>query len=534
MQKTTSPTTPGVWPAFLNKFGAFIQGTLCGWDRLRLRGTLRHLFQPTVMEAYLNACRVLIKDFGQLAESLTLKVKAAAYATAEKLGRPLLYLPSSQTDQGELAEKIAQREGIKDGLIAIFSCVEPCLSYVVRGNRQTKEIHLELTQRKCLHFYHYYQHAQFGLMHVRVQSWFPFTVDISLNGRHWLARQMDQAGIAYRQRGNCFVWISDWGQAQALMDQQIQTDWSRVLGPILDQTHPLHREIARPIAQEYYWTASSTEYATDVVFQQAADLAKLYPCLVHHGISSFSCRDVMRFLGRRVPEKTGKVHAKFQGEIISDVKERPEGIRLKHSLNGNSLKLYDKEGRVLRTETTIDHTLEFRVYRTSERDPEGKLGWRPLRRGVADLPRRASVSQAANNRYLTALAAVTGTTPLSQLVNRVCTAVTREGLRYRGLRPWSEQDGRLLEILSQGEAMINGFRNRDLRSQLYPRHQLVGQQTKRAAAVTRKLRLLRAHGLIRKVSGTHRYVVTENGRIILTALMAARKADVNQLTKMAA
>ena len=532
MQNTVTPKT-NVSPNFINQFGHLIQGALCGFDRLRLRGTLRHLFQPTVMEAYLNACRILIKDFGVFAESITQKVKAAAYAAAEKAKRPLIYLPSSQTDKGALIEKIAQRDGIKAGLIAILSCVEPCLSYVVQGNRQTKEIHLKLTQRKCLHFYHYYEHPQFGLMHVRVQSWFPFTMDISLNGRHWLARQMDEGGIAYRQRDNSFIWISDLPRAQSLMDEQQKTDWLKVLQQLLNQTHPLHGEICRPIGQQYYWTASSTEYATDVLFKRASDLAKLYPSLVHHGISSFSCRDVMRFLGRRVPEKTGQVRANFQGEIISDVKHRPEGIRLKHSLNGNSIKLYDKQSSILRVETTIDHTQEFKVYRTSEKDPQGKKSWRELRRGVADLPRRAEVSQAANNRYLTALASVIGTTPLHHLVARVCRPLTKDGQRYRGLRPWSQEDGLLLEMISQGDSMINGFRNRDLRGQLYSQATSTDQR-KHAAAITRKLRLLRAHGLIRKVSGTHRYVVTDQGRTILTALMTARQANVDQLTKMAA
>ncbi len=66
MKSQTSPTVTGVPPTFLNRFSDSITGVLSGFDRLRLRGTLRHLFQPTVMEAYLNACRVLIKDFGTL------------------------------------------------------------------------------------------------------------------------------------------------------------------------------------------------------------------------------------------------------------------------------------------------------------------------------------------------------------------------------------------------------------------------------------------------------------------------------------
>ena len=74
----------------------------------------------------------------------------------------------------------------------------------------------------------------------------------------------------------------------------------------------------------------------------------------------------------------------------------------------------------------------------------------------------------------------------------------------------------------------------DFRKLLYSKKATKQEQRRRSSAITRKLRLLRAHGIIRKVSGTHRYVVTGQGRKILTALMAAYKADVDQLTKLAA
>jgi hypothetical protein len=210
-------------------------------------------------------------------------------------------------------------------------------------------------------------------MHVRLQSWFPFSIHINLNGREWLARQLDQAGVAYRRKDNCFVWIEDLAKAQALLQEQLQTDWPKLLEGLLQECRPLRREICQPLGQAYYWSASDTEYATDVMFHDAASLAKLYRRFVQHGISSFGSPDVMRFLGRYVPASTGRVYGQFAGEIISDLKHRPEGIRVKHSLNGNSIKVYDKPGSVLRVETTMVRPAEFKVYRPSERDPEGPL-----------------------------------------------------------------------------------------------------------------------------------------------------------------
>ena len=275
MQNNKSTCNDNVPEAFSNRFGSLIQGSLAGFDRVRLRGTLRYLHQPTVMEAYLNACRVLIKDFGRFAQRLTDRVKAAAYRLAAQKGRPVEYLPSSQISKEETARRIAAKDGLKEGLIAVLSCVEPCLSYTVRGDRESKQIHLQLEHRKCTHLYYYYLHRQMGFMHVRVQTWFPFTLNLCFNGREWLARQMDKAGVAYRKKDNCFVWIEDFAKAQQLLDAQLKTDWPRLLNGVLKQCHPLHEEICRPIRQQYYWSASETEYATDLLFRDPEQLAEL-------------------------------------------------------------------------------------------------------------------------------------------------------------------------------------------------------------------------------------------------------------------
>lgn len=532
--KTNALTAQAGAPqSFLTKFGQYITGILCGFDRLRFRATQRLLFQPNSMEAYLTVCGVLIKHFKNFAEGITQRVKAAAYQAATKAGRPVKYLGGGDTDKERLARQLAQQDGISEGLIAVFTAVEPCLSYSVRGDRQNKEIHLVLETRKCLHLYHYYQHRDFGLMHVRVQSWFPFTVDVCLNAREWLARQMDRAGLGYVQRDNCFTQLEDAQKTQALLVEQGRTDWPRLLNALLAQAHPLHEEIGRPFHQPYYWSATQTEYATDVLFRDAPTLARWYRPFLHHGMSTFKSVDVLRFLGHWVPA-TGRVHANFKGEVTSSLKARPEGVRLRHTVEGNSLKVYDKQGSVLRVETTIVHPEHFRVYRPAEGDAHQRLRWLKLRRGVADLWRRAQVSQAANRRYLEALGSVTGTTPLHQEAVEVCRGCTVEAHHYRALNPWSPEDGPLLEAISRGEFALAGIRNRDLRRLLHPRQGTPEQERRRSAAITRKIALLRAHRILRKVSGTHRYHLTAYGRRVVTALLAARQANVDQLTQLAA
>ena len=495
--------------------------------------SLRPLYQPSFLMAYLGVLHVLLKDFARFAASWTERVRAAAHQLAERLGRPLVYLQGSTERKELLARNLARRDGLTTGLIGIWSVVEPCLTYFVRRDRAQKKLVLRLEPGKCLHYYFYFLHEPLGLLHLRLQTWFPFGIQVCLNGRHWLARQLDRAGIAYVQRENCFPWIADVPRAQALARAQLRTCWPALLQPLLEQCHPHAQELCHPLALGYYWSVSESEYATDVMFKSPAVLARLYPALVHQGIKHFGSTDVLRFLGHKVPA-TGRVHGNHQGEVLSSLKQRPEGLRLKHQANGNSLKLYDKQGSVLRVETTLNRPHQFRVYRASERDPEQRKRWQVLRKSVGDLHRRAQICEAINGRYWEALASVRAGQSAGELAQSVCRPVQQEGRRYRGLNPWSEPDAALLQVINRGEWTVSGFRNGDVRTARYPRTTEPTQQRRHSGRVSRALALLRAHGIIKKISGTYRYQLTTQGRRIVTALLAARQADVEKLLALAA
>ena len=512
--------------AFVERYQHDVIGVLHGWDRLRLQGTLRSLYYPPVMEHYLRKAGVMWKDFKQFAIGLTGRVRQAAEDKAKEQQRPVIYLASSRASKEDEARQIQQRDGVKKGLIAIMSCVEPWRRWCMHGNRATKRLELSLEWGKCTHLYFYWIHEELGFLHLRLQTWFPFLVQVCVNGREWLGRQMDKAGMAYRREENCFPWISDVGRAQELMEQQQATDWPRVLGRLVKQCHPLHEEISRPIEREYYWTAAQSEYATDVMFRDREALERIYPWLVHHAVMSFGAEQVMRYMGR-----SGRVG--INDEVVTDRRRRSVGVRVKHWLNKNSLKFYDK-GSVLRDEVTINEPKDFRVWRGAENKPSSKKQWRVLRRSVADFSRRAEVSRKATDRHLTALAAVEVQSSLAQEAAQVCRAVRWEGQRYRALNPLGKTDAELLAAVNRGEFAINGFRNRDVRARLYAPTQDKRQERRQMAAVGRKLRLLRGHGLIAKVSKTHRYVVTEKGRRIITALLTARQASTEKLTALAA
>jgi hypothetical protein len=530
--KTTIHHGRGV-ERFLQQHGADVTGVIEGYDRLRLRGSLRHLYQPSFMFRYLCSAGVRIKDFAGFVSGLTNRVCAASAAFAARCGRPLRYLESCVERKEDLARRLAERDRVKEGLIGVFSILEPCLTYTVRHDAEAHRLYLHLGQGRCLHHYFYFQHAEFGLMHLRLQTWFPFQIMVCLNGRLWLGRQMDRAGLDYVQRDNSFVWLGDAVRAQKLADQQRRTDWPAKLAPLVAQCHPLAREICAPLALNYYWSMDQSEYATDLMFKSPAALARIYPALVTHGIQHFGTPEVMRFLGRTVPAH-GRVHRLYKGEVETDLKHRPEGVRLKHFAQGNGLKLYDKHGQVLRVETTMTNPEAFRVYRTPESKPRGRKRWMMLRKSVADCSRRTEVCAAVNDRYFDALAAADVAVPAGQLAAPVCRPCTKKRRRYRALNPWSATDAIVLETISRGEWTIAGFRNRDLRAALFPPVKDPLQLRRHAGRVTRLLALLRAHKLIRKVTGTHRYMLTPKGRELTTALLAARQASIAHLTKIAA
>jgi len=517
---------------FVRQHAASVMGVINGFDRLRFRGTWRLGASVRGLGRLLSHLGVLLKDAGKWMEACTEQVKKASLKVADHQGRPVVYVDDPSARKEEMAQTIAERDGIEEGLVCVLTALEPCRSFDIQRNREKQELELVGRWRRCLHLYHYYRHPLFGLMHMRLQTWFPFNLWCCLNGREWLARQLDAAGIGYAKRENCLVAVADFAQAQALADAQLTTDWSAVLEPIAAQAHPLYQSLFPEFPLDYYWSCQDSEWASDILFRSPRALAALYPHLIRHGMQNMSCHQVMRFLGRKLPS-TGRGHGNFQGEVVSDLKSRPEGIRLKHYVNGNSVKMYDKQGSVLRIETTIIQPRDFKVFRGTEEHPEAKQ-WRKLRKGVADMKRRAEVSQASNDRYAQALASANCSKPLRDLAQGVCRPKREEGRSVRALNPMGGEDAALLEAVNRGEFAINGFRNRDIRGQLYPQptHDLK-QQSKRSAAVTRKLSLLRCHGLIKKVPRTHRYVLTDRGRQIITALLAARSADAQTLLKAA-
>jgi hypothetical protein len=517
-------------------FGDRVLGSVSGLDRVRFRGTMRWLSSVHGLRSFMASTGLLLKDFGGWAEGKTRQLRASCAEQAEELGIGTVYLRKGGIDKASLAQEIALREGRVDGPICMLSAVEPCFSAIVRSNRAERKLELDMGRRQCVWIYQYFDDPEVGFGHVRLQTWLPFTAQICLNGRHWLEKQLVRKGIGHLKDGNCFPWLEDVGVAQALLDEQLRTDWCRLLNRLLFSTCPGLPEVLAPLRPEYYWSADETEYATDLMFRSPGELAEVYPRLIRHAMTVADSPTVLRFFGRRDISVSGKVKGKALKELSSDCRRYAEGLRVKHRLNGNSVKMYDKSGSILRIETTIADTRRFKVLRQPGNAPENAPSWKIMRKGVADLHRRCQVSGKCNQRYDEALASIRLGEPLAKLAEPVCNPVRKDRRRYRAVNPWNRDDQRLLAFLGRGEWVIHGFRNRDVRDLLLPCPDPADPVAARrqSGRATRIIRLLRAHGLVKKVPRQHRYVPTRKGKELTASVITAGNVDVERLMEMAA
>ena len=332
-------------------------------------------------------------DSGQLKTFLlanALRLKTHARGLAMKHGRPFEYL-ATPTRKEDAARKLAERDGIEEGLVCVFSALNPAAPF---RSLHREQPYVQSARRKCLHLYFYFMDRHLGLIHVRLQTWFPLQIQVYLNGHEWLARKLTARGIGYTKLDNTFARVEELPRAQRLADRFAHLDWPSILNRYARLVVPQLHDVLHGC--EYYWVAAQAEYSTDVMFKTAAGLRELYPRLLSHSTLCFGAEEVMNFLGRKL---TGR----FEGEIVSDLSSfacrRVGGSRIKHRVKQNWMKMYDKAGLVLRVETVINNP------RGVPRAQAGLARWQAARRvGVAAQGRGVSVplprSLAAGQRPL--------------------------------------------------------------------------------------------------------------------------------------
>lgn len=495
----------------IEQFAEEIKGVFGYFDRMMLKGYIQPFLSEKTRIRALYALGVLYKDFTSYFTNVTDTIKKNIEEMAKRLGRPVDYLRTAGIRKEEWAKAIQEKDGIRRGLICVLKTLETCKTAKVCGSDEGKLV-LKTANTKCLHYYLYFQDKEYGFMFMKIQTWFPFTVQVYLNGREMMKHIFAENGITYECYDNSFTEISDIKKAQELANKFDSAKLSRHLNGIAAAINPYLSTVSKTFGQGYYWCVDQCEYATDIMFKKRSFLEDIYPSLVGHAFYDLTCTDVFTFMGR-------KLSPQFQGEAVSDYKKRPIGCRVKFKMKSNSIKMYDKSS-VLRVETTINNPREFKVLGTvHHKDGTESLEWKPMGKTIANLYRYAAISESCNGRFLDAMQNIVPVRSALEKIDKVCSRKTVNGRTIPAINVWSPDFVRIMETVCDGKYILTGFRNKDVRNAFFPD---IKDQTKCAAKTSREFNQLRQQGLIRKIPRTKKYQVTNNGRSIMGPLIEFR------------
>jgi len=323
-----------------------------------------------------------------------------------------------------------------------------------------------------------------------------WTTQVYCNGHSYLARQLSQRQIEYRVLDNAFGWIADLEQAQKLADHFSVKMVHRKLDQFADRYCP----VVQQFGLSYHWSLDQVEFATDLVFAKQVDLQAIYDRLIRAAIHTVKPDNIATFLGR-------KLNGNYQDEMGNRFNTRIEGTRIKHTMGPVSIKMYDKFRLILRIETTVVNVSFFKHYREVEhKDGTSRLAWAEMKKTIYSLDPLRELLLAANRRYLEFISTIEDDKAGTDKLNKISQPAEENDRNYRGFNFFDPQDEKLFESLGRGEFNISGFQNKDLRQRLRDRN---------SGQISRTMKRLRVHGLIKKVGHTYKYYLTALGKQVV-------------------
>jgi hypothetical protein len=486
-----------------DKYHDQLEGVLNCYDRVLISGYLQPFCYAKGMTNYLYQHQIRMFDYAQWAAPLREAIRAQAEALAQENGLQIEFIRKKNFRQEDRIRNILKTRGDAPGLVHIFSAMEVCPTYQPWHDKQTHKNFLKPDTSKCLTYYFYFIDPELGLCFVRVPTWAPFTLTVYFNGHAWLATQLRAQGIGYDLRDNAFTHIADMATANALADTlDIQH-----LHAKLDEFAQRYCPVVQTLQHAYQWSIRQAEYSTDLIFKQPKSLA-FYTPLLRLLVLCVQPNDIASFLGR-------KLHGNYQGEVGSRFNVRWWGRRLKHTLGPVSIKLYDKFGTVLRIETTVNDVAFFSQYRqVRHRDGTCEMRQAKMPKTVYSLAPLRELLVAANRRYLAFISEIETPHLGVPLLNQLARTRAENQHTYKGFNFLAEEDAATLRTLLRGEFAISGLTHKAVQQVL---------SDKTSGQVSRLLKRLRVHGLIKKVGKRYKYYLTDLGRQVAAMALKLRE-----------
>ena len=497
--------------SFVEKFASLIVCALSCFDRVIFKGYLP-LSRPSELEKFVDfVLKIRRVDFlKKHAPQFAKRLVDHAKRLAEQSGRPFEYRQGKFRKEQWAAHHL-RKQRVTAGLIGVLCTKETCPTFqLIPGKDRPRFVPAQIPQRVL---YFYFLDSNLGLIHVRVQTWLPFTIQVYVNGHDYVAQQLLKKKLRFVQDDNAFTQLQNPSITQKLADQFVKLAWPKILNRYAVLVNPLLHDILK--GSTYYWVTDQAEYATDLLFVSKNALASLFTKLLEYAWLTFSAKDILAFLGR-------KLHPRFDGEVLTDCKtERQMGARIKHRVKNNWLKMYDKFALILRIETVINQPGEFKIYRECTRkDGTRYWAWRPMPKGVGNLHHYQRHALASNHRYLQALAVVNDPTPAQQQLAKLTEPQKAKQRGSPGFNPARENDLRLFAAVLDGNHISHGFRNQDIRRLLHEPTPDRNQRYRHSAAVGRLLKRLHLRHFLAKIPRTRRWRVTDQGRRVLGDVLA--------------
>jgi predicted transcriptional regulator len=481
-----------------------ISFSLSCYDRLILTGSLPEISYSGGMTSYLNGKGIRIFDYAQFAEPYRGKIRTHIEQISCEHKVPVEFIRKSGIRKESLVSDKLKARGTASGIVCILSVMEGCNTYKPWHDKPTGKTFLKPDKSQCIHYYVYFIDEELGFGYIRIPSWCPFRLQVYVNGHNLLAKQLDKAGIGYTMIDNAFDSIEKPEKAQELSDGLDAAKLHRALDRLAWAYCPVYKDFGL----HYHWSVMQAEYATDIVFKQQKDLQELYGELVATAIHTVKPENICSFLGQ-------KLSPLYQGEVGNSYNVRIEGSRIKHTKGSNSIKMYDKFHKMLRIETTTNNISDFKHYReVVHRDGTTSNQLASLKKGIYSLGDLSGLLGAANKRYLDFISAFDNKEVGRKKLMKVASSVTENNRNHKGFNFFDEKDLHVLLTLLRGEFNISGFRNKDLKKFL----KLTASQ------ISRLIKRLRTHGLIKKVGKSYKYYLTVLGKE--TIIMAQKLKEI--------
>ena len=492
-----------------------INGILETFDRIIINGYILQLCNCHQFLFYLIQNNIKLKDFDKFALSQTESLCNHIDKYIKQNNYETIYINSGKIDKNEIVMNELNKNENKTGLITALSVVEICNTMTVKPNKQIQK--LEVTQRptKCKHYYFYYNDEEFGLMYLKIQTWFPYNVQIYINGHEYLSKILDKNNIKYEMYNNSFSYIEDFDKAQELANNILNQKISDSFDGLINQINNLLPNINKIFSASYYWCIDQCEFATDINFKSRQDLENIYKTLVETTYFTFSSEDIYSFFGRNI----SRIHAFKKGEIVSDLRHRYQGYRIKFKINNNQIKMYDK-GNNLRIEVTINNPKDFKVMKEKETIVDHKeiikeKVWTPMGKSISNLYRYVEISKSITKRYIDALPLIDLDKPTLNEIKNISESIKVNSKNISGFNLLNKETLKILQTISNGKYLINGFTNKSIRKEIFDEIDSGYIINK----TTRLLYKLKVHGIIKKVARKNKYYLTTNGRNLISSIL---------------